>query len=107
MTRVEQKAATQAKIIAAARHAFQHQGYEEVTVRQLAKAVGMSTGAIFAHAASKGALFEMAMGEPAPDVIAFLDEVIATARQADQTKALGGLRERAVILRGHLRGHHA
>lgn len=106
--RDDQKTATREKIIKAATHAFHHNGYDEVTVRGLAKAIGMSTGAVFAHFTDKAALFEEAMGKPAPDVIAFLDEVIGTIRTGSNSAVqLAALRERASELRGHLKGHHA
>lgn len=100
-------AATRDKLVTVARRMFQHDGYDEVTIREVSKAAGYSTGAVYTHFKDKAAMFEEAMGEPAPDMIAFLDEVIATARAGDERVLFAQLRERAVVLRGHLKGHHA
>lgn len=70
--RARGKAATREKILAAARALFAAKGYEAVTMRELAKAIGMSTGVLFGQFAGKAALYEAATGIAAPDVGAFL-----------------------------------
>jgi AcrR family transcriptional regulator len=44
-----QKLATLERILESARAAFAAQRYEDVTIRAIAKSIGMSTGAIFAN----------------------------------------------------------
>lgn len=51
-------------LLAVIREQFQRHGYEDVTIRQLAKAAGCSTGAILNHWPDKPTLFKAAMGRP-------------------------------------------
>jgi AcrR family transcriptional regulator len=51
------KLRTREKIIAAARALFAERGYEGATIRDIAKAAGMSTGAVFASFTDKSDLF--------------------------------------------------
>lgn len=61
------KAATRVKLIETARRLWAEPGsYERVTIRDIAKAAEMSTGAIFANWTGKEALWRDAMGYPAP-----------------------------------------
>ncbi len=53
---------------------FQLYGYESMTLRQLARDAGMTTGGIFSNFTGKADLFEAAMGRPAPDMKAFLEK---------------------------------
>lgn len=110
--RQEQKARTREAIILAARELFHRDGYEAVTVRQVAKAAALSTGSIFAGFAGKADLFKAAMGHPAPDVGAFLRRVAIAA--ADETVAQLGnthpfteIGEEAARLHSYLLGHNA
>lgn len=57
---------TRSKVIAAAADLFAARGYEDVGIRDVAKAVGMSTGAVFSHFADKDALFLAATGRAPP-----------------------------------------
>jgi AcrR family transcriptional regulator len=52
------KQRTRERVLAAARRLFTELGYEGATIRQIAQAAGMSTGAVFASFADKDALFE-------------------------------------------------
>lgn len=52
---------TRAKVLAAARRLFSEQGYEGATIRDIAAAAGMSTGAVFANFADKSDLFREIM----------------------------------------------
>lgn len=70
--REAKKAATKAKVLEAARELFRQRGFERATLRDVAKAVGMSTGAVFASFKDKADLYAQAMGKPAPDIRAFL-----------------------------------
>ncbi len=109
--RAEQKARTREAVVVAARELFHHHGYGEVGLRQVAKAAGMSTGAIFASfPGGKDALFEAAMGEKAPDVQAFMQKVVAAdlwQTNIERSQALHELAIEAERLRRHLRGNHA
>lgn len=55
------KQQTRAKVLAAARELFSEQGYEGATIRDIAAAAGMSTGAVFANFADKSDLFREIM----------------------------------------------
>lgn len=57
------KEVTRQKIITAARRLFDESGYEDATVRDIAKAAGMSTGAVFANFADKSDLFIQIMAQ--------------------------------------------
>ena len=56
------KQQTRAKVLAAARRLFSESGYEGATIRDIAAAAGMSTGAVFANFADKSDLFREIMG---------------------------------------------
>jgi AcrR family transcriptional regulator len=60
--RAEAKAATRAKILEAARSLFTVAGYEHSTMREIARMVGMSTGAIFVNFTDKAALYRAVFG---------------------------------------------
>jgi AcrR family transcriptional regulator len=51
------KQQTRTKVLSAARQLFSEQGYEGATIRDIAAAAGMSTGAVFASFADKSDLF--------------------------------------------------
>jgi AcrR family transcriptional regulator len=55
------KQQTRLKVLAAARRLFSEQGYEGATIRDIAAAAGMSTGAVFANFADKSDLFREIM----------------------------------------------
>jgi AcrR family transcriptional regulator len=55
------KQQTRAKVLAAARGLFSEAGYEGATIRDIANAAGMSTGAVFANFADKSDLFREIM----------------------------------------------
>ncbi len=74
------KAATRVKIIAAARALFEAGTYADATIRGIARAAGMSTGAVFATVPDKAALWTAVYGGPPPsDQIA--DEIARTLGQ--------------------------
>lgn len=52
------KVRTRQKVLDAARTLFAERGYEPATIRDIAKAAGMSTGAVFANFQDKAELFE-------------------------------------------------
>lgn len=55
--RADAKARTRAKVLDEARRQFAAQGYERTTIRTIAKAIRMSTGAIFANFKGKEELY--------------------------------------------------
>jgi AcrR family transcriptional regulator len=61
------KAATRARIIDCARDLFTSGGYAAGTIRDVANAAGMSTGAIFANFRDKADLWSAVFGGAAPD----------------------------------------
>lgn len=101
--RQEQKERSRAKVIAAATKLFRHNGYDDVTVRDIAKAVGSSTGMVFAHFKGKADLFEACTGHKAPDAAAFLARLVPVLT----TAGFSELASEAERLRRHLIGNHA
>ena len=64
--RAQAKRRTREKIVGAAKSLFAERGYESATIRDIAKAAGMSTGAVFASFTDKSDLFtEIAEAEQA------------------------------------------
>src|SRR5689334_20954712 len=55
------KQQTRAKVLSAARRLFSEEGYEGATIRDIAAAAGMSTGAVFANFSDKSDLFREIM----------------------------------------------
>jgi AcrR family transcriptional regulator len=55
--RAQAKQRTYEQLVEAGRQLFEEHGYEATTVRDVAQAVGMSTGAVFANFTDKAALF--------------------------------------------------
>ena len=55
------KQQTRVKVLAAARRLFSEEGYEGATIRDIAAAAGMSTGAVFANFTDKSDLFREIM----------------------------------------------
>src|SRR6478752_4244674 len=55
------KQQTRNKVLSAARQLFSEQGYEGATIRDIAAAAGMSTGAVFANFCDKSDLFREIM----------------------------------------------
>lgn len=61
--RIEQKMATRAKVVAAARDLFEETGFEETTIRAIAGRAGVSVGSVFTTFASKADLLSEVMVE--------------------------------------------
>jgi AcrR family transcriptional regulator len=70
------KQQTRAKVLAAARRLFSEQGYEGATIRDIAAAAGMSTGAVFANFTDKSDLFREIM---LTDMVALADAMSEAA----------------------------
>ncbi|WP_309604231.1 helix-turn-helix domain-containing protein [Phenylobacterium sp.] len=83
------KQQTRAKVLAAARRLFSEEGYEGATIRDIAAAAGMSTGAVFANFADKSDLFREIM---VADMAALAEAMAeAGARGANVEDAILGM----------------
>lgn len=70
------KQQTRAKVLAAARSLFSEQGYEGATIRDIAAAAGMSTGAVFANFSDKSDLFREIMVADIATLAAKMSEAV-------------------------------
>ncbi|MDO8296133.1 MAG: TetR/AcrR family transcriptional regulator [Caulobacter sp.] len=77
------KQQTRQKVLQAAREMFIERGYEGATIRDIARAAGMSTGAVFASFTDKPDLFDAILGE---DFAALLDPMKDAARTAPSAR---------------------
>jgi AcrR family transcriptional regulator len=73
------KQQTRAKVLTAARRLFSEEGYEGATIRDIAAAAGMSTGAVFANFTDKSDLFREIM---LADMVALGDAMREAAQRA-------------------------
>jgi AcrR family transcriptional regulator len=85
--RAAAKARTRRKLIDAAKQLFMQRGYEGATVRDIASAAGLSTGAVFASFSDKAELFN--------DVLLCDGDAQAVAMR-EAAAERGGVRERLV-----------
>ena len=74
------KQQTRAKVLAAARRLFSENGYEGATIRDIAAAAGMSTGAVFANFADKSDLFREIMADDMANLAEAMREAAARGR---------------------------
>lgn len=82
------KAATRAKVIAAAQKLWAEPGtYEIVGIREIAAETGMSTGAVFANFDSKADLWVTAMGYAPPVDCRAVREALIAASARPQAEA--------------------
>lgn len=77
------KQQTRAKVLAAARQLFSEQGYEGATIRDIASAAGMSTGAVFANFTDKSDLFREIMIVDMETLVESMREAAARGRNAE------------------------
>lgn len=77
------KQQTRAKVLAAARELFGAQGYEGATIRDIAAAAGMFTGAVFANFADKSELFREIMASDIEAVLTAMTEAATRGRTVD------------------------
>lgn len=75
-------AANRVKVLAAAKWAFEHLGYDAVTLRDVAAAAGVSTGSIFSQVSDKEELFEAATGRKVP-MSRIRDALVGAAHRAE------------------------
>ena len=80
------KQRTREKILAAARALFTERGYERATIRDIAAAAGMSTGAVFASFNDKSDLFNEIIGVSRDD----LHDTVRAAAKGDTTAQILG-----------------
>ena len=77
------KQQTRTKVLAAARRLFSEEGYEGATIRDIATAAGMSTGAVFANFADKSDLFREIMIADMTSLAAIMDEAAQRGASID------------------------
>ncbi|NKR44600.1 TetR/AcrR family transcriptional regulator [Prescottella equi] len=88
--REEQKRATRAKLVAAARNQFESRGYAAVTVDEIASEVGCSRATFYVHFPGKLEILEAVSAE-ATSVMSYyedLDRVLETRSRAEFTQWL-------------------
>ena len=78
--REQQKQATRAKVIDAARDLFDSEGYEETTIRAIAEKAGVSVGSVFTTFASKAEILGQIMAERVAALAAELERVVPHLR---------------------------
>lgn len=74
------KQQTRGKVLAAARRLFSEHGYEGATIRDIAAAAGMSTGAVFANFSDKSDLFREIMATDMASLTEAMREAAARGR---------------------------
>jgi len=77
------KQQTRMKVLAAARRLFSEQGYEGATIRDIAAAAGMSTGAVFANFTDKSDLFREIMVDDMEALLAVMRDAAARGRSVE------------------------
>jgi AcrR family transcriptional regulator len=88
--RKSQKEATRQRVLDAARDLFESQGYEETTVREIARRAEVAVGSVFTTFASKGDILSQVMADRLDELYAELDRVIPHLRGgvADRLRSL-------------------
>lgn len=88
-----QKEATRRRVLEAARELFETEGYEETTVRAIAKLAGVSVGSVFTSFQSKLDILSEVMGERLDELYDELDRVGHQLRgsTADRLRSLFAL----------------
>jgi AcrR family transcriptional regulator len=76
------KQQTREKVLQAAREMFIERGYEGATIRDIARAAGMSTGAVFASFTDKPELFDAILSEDFAALVDPMRDAAATAPTA-------------------------
>jgi AcrR family transcriptional regulator len=77
------KQQTRLKVLAAARRLFSEQGYEGATIRDIAAAAGMSTGAVFANFTDKSDLFREIMQDDMEALTAAMRDAATRGRNVE------------------------
>src|SRR6478735_5015435 len=81
--RTPAKQQTRAKVLAAARRLFSEEGYEGATIRDIAAAAGMSTGAVFANFTDKSDLFREIMTDDMEALLAAMRDAAGRGRSVE------------------------
>ena len=76
------KQQTREKVLQAAREMFIERGYEGATIRDIARAAGMSTGAVFASFTDKPELFDAILSEDFAALVDPMHDAATTATSA-------------------------
>jgi AcrR family transcriptional regulator len=79
------KQQTRLKVLAAARRLFGEQGYEGATIRDIAGAAGMSTGAVFANFTDKSDLFREIMVDDMEALLEAMRDAATRGRGAEDS----------------------
>lgn len=79
------KQQTRTKVLAAARRLFSEKGYEGATIRDIAAAAGMSTGAVFANFSDKSDLFREIMFSDMSTLAEGMREAASKAKTAEES----------------------
>ena len=77
------KQQTRIKVLAAARNLFSEEGYEGATIRDIAAAAGMSTGAVFANFSDKSDLFREIMSDDMEALSAAMRDAAGRGRNVE------------------------
>ncbi len=88
--RKSQKEATRQRVLDAARDLFETQGYEETTVREIARRAEVSVGSVFTTFTSKGDILSQVMADRLDGLYAELDRVAPNLRgsTADRLRSM-------------------
>lgn len=88
--RKSQKEATRQRVLDAARDLFETQGYEETTVREIARRAEVAVGSVFTTFASKGDILSQVMADRLEELYGELDRVAPHLRGsvADRLRSL-------------------
>lgn len=88
--RQAQKEATRRRVLDAARELFETVGFEEATVREIARRAGVSVGSVFTTFASKDHILSQVMEERLDALYAELDRMVPQLRgsTADRLRSL-------------------
>src|SRR6202008_733417 len=78
------KLQTRNKVLAAARKLFSEHGYEGATIRDIAAAAGMSTGAVFANFSDKSDLFREIMATDMEALLGDMRDAVGKGRGVDE-----------------------
>ena len=78
--RKSQKEATRQRVLDAARDLFETQGYEETTVREIARIAEVSVGSVFTTFVSKGDILSQVMADRLDALYGELDRVVPHLR---------------------------
>lgn len=78
--RKAQKEATRQRVIEAARELFEAKGYQETTIREIARQAGVAVGSVFTNFSSKGDVLSQVMANRLDALYAELDRVIPHLR---------------------------